>query len=306
MSNYKNRLLCAGTVAYDSIKTPFKEVKRILGGSATYFSFAARLFTKPSIVAVAGEDFKDVNAFNKFSINIKDLEIKSGATFSWGGEYAYDMNSRITLFTNLGVLENFNPTLSPENQNSSYVFLGNTHPKIQLKVLRQIKNPKLVGLDTMNMWIESAPAELAAVLKQIDVLLVNDSEARELSKTYSLSKAAKIILKKLDKNKTSTLIIKKGEHGLLMFQKNHVFALPGFPLENIQDPTGAGDSFAGALMGYLTKTRGIGFQNLKKACVTASCAASFCVEEFGSLALQKLTLKKLNSRTKSFKRLIAH
>jgi sugar/nucleoside kinase (ribokinase family) len=298
-----NRLLIIGSVAYDSIKTPFGHAKNALGGSASYFSLAARQFVRPSIVAVVGEDFKprDLKTFQKFKVDISGLQKTKGKTFRWGGEYSFDLNSRTTIFTELNVFEGFYPLLSDSHQNSKYVFLGNIHPKLQKSVLSQIRQAKFVGLDTMNYWIERTLPELKAVLKLVNLLVINDSEARELSKEHNLYKAAKKILVMMKLN--SFLIIKRGEHGLLMFHQNSIFNLPGYPLEDVVDPTGAGDSFAGGFMGYLAKSGNITFENLKRACVYGSVTASFCVEKMATIQLQKISLIGIKERYIKFKAL---
>ncbi|MBI3231692.1 MAG: sugar kinase [Candidatus Doudnabacteria bacterium] len=296
-------LLCIGSVAYDSIITPFGQVNRTLGGSATYFSLASSLFSPTQIIAIVGSDFKELDVFKKREIDISGLQKAQGKTFHWAGKYHFDLNTRETLKTELGVFDHFKPTLDVKHRASEYVFLGNIHPRLQLDVLAQITTPKLVGLDTMNFWIEKAPRDLVAVMKKIDVLVINDSEARQLSKEHNLVKAARKILKMMGGQKSDVLIIKQGEHGLLMFHYGSIFNLPGFPLENVVDPTGAGDSFAGGFMGYLAKTQNLLPANLKTACAYGSVVASFCVEEFGTQRF--LTLKKYEvaKRLKQFKQL---
>ncbi|HYV33639.1 MAG TPA: PfkB family carbohydrate kinase [Candidatus Limnocylindria bacterium] len=308
-------LLVVGSVAYDSIKTPFGEEKRALGGSATYFSLAASFFTAPALVAVVGEDFlaDDEKLFSDHGIDISGLQRAAGKTFAWGGEYSFDLNSRTSLFTELNVFENFKPILLPAHKEAEYVFLANIHPSLQKEVLTQIKKPRLVGLDTMNYWIENAPHELAEILKLVNVLVINDSEARELTKEHNLLKAAKKILAMMPAEE-STLIIKRGEYGLLMlsqaFPKSEdskdnmtIFNLPGYPLEDVVDPTGAGDSFAGGLFGYLAQTHNISWENLKKACVAGSIMGSFCVEKMGTKRLVNLTRDEIEERIKNFKKL---
>jgi sugar/nucleoside kinase (ribokinase family) len=299
----RGRLLIVGSVAFDSIETPFGKVRKTLGGSASYFSLAASFFTKPSVVAVVGTDFTDKykKVLAKKKIDLSGLETAKGKSFHWGGKYSFDLNNRDTLFTHLNVFENFKPKLSEAHKKSSHIFLGNIHPALQMEVLRQIKNPKLVGLDTMNFWIEKAPKELAKVLKQADIFVINDSEARELSKEHNLMKAAKKIIGMMGKN--STLIIKRGEYGLLMFNRGAIFHLPGFPLEDVIDPTGAGDSFAGGMFGYLAKTNDHSWENLKRACVAGSVMASFCVEKLGTARLEKISQSDIGKRVGEFKNL---
>ncbi len=310
-----NNLLIVGSVAYDSIKTPFGKVKRALGGSATYFSLAARFFIKPMLVAVVGNDF--AAADKKIlggAADISGLQTESGKTFAWGGEYSFDLNSRETLFTRLNVFENFKPRLLPRHTKAGYIFSGNIHPSLQLEVLSQINKPKFVGLDTMNFWISSAPKQLAKVLKLVNVFIINDSEARQLSGEHNLIKAAKKIMRTVGAGlarplsnddgrlkPAPTLIIKRGEYGLMMFQKSQIFHLPGYPLEKVIDPTGAGDSFAGGFMGYLAKTNNTSWKNLKKACAYGSALASFCCERLGTRRLQKIRVIDIKQRLKDFK-----
>lgn len=297
------KILSVGSVAFDSIKTPFGEAKNLLGGSATYFSLAARFFATPAIVAVVGQDFTDEHRqiFTKNDIDVSGLVKLPGKTFAWGGEYGFDLNTRQTLFTHLNVFENFKPQLHEEHQNAPFVFLGNIQPNLQKLVLNQIKHPKLVGLDTMNLWIQNTPTELAEVLKLIDVLVINDSEARQLSQEHNLAKAAKKI--RLMMRPQAVLVIKQGEHGLLMFYNNTIFNLPGYLLEDVFDPTGAGDSFAGGFMGYLAQAGEITEANLKRACVFGSVVASFCVEDFGTKRLETLTKQDIDQRFAQFKQL---
>jgi len=290
-------------VAFDSIQTPFGKINKTLGGSASYFSLAASFFTKPSVVAVVGDDFTDKyrQILEKKKVDLSGLQTAKGKSFHWGGKYSFDLNNRDTLFTHLNVFEHFKPKLSARHKSASHVFLGNIHPKLQLGVLSQIKKPKLVGLDTMNFWIKKTPKELAKILKLADIFVINDSEARELSKEHNLMKAAGKIIAMMKKN--PILIIKRGEYGLLMFGKNQIFHLPGFPLEDVIDPTGAGDSFAGGLFGYLSKTGNHSWQNLKRACVAGSVLASFSVEKLGTQRLQEVTRRDIGKRFGEFKRL---
>lgn len=303
MNKNNSSLLVIGSVALDSIKTPFGEVKDALGGSATYISLSGSIFAPTSLVAVVGEDFTDQlkKPLLRANIDSSGLITSPGKTFRWGGEYNFDLNTRQTLFTELGVFADFKPQLSKQQKNAQFVFLGNTHPSIQHKVIKQLKQPKFVGLDTMNFWIEKTPRELKAVLKMVDALIINDSEARELSQEYNILKAAKKIQGFMHKSKKRILIIKRGEYGLLLFQHGKIFHLPGFPLEEVLDPTGAGDTFAGGFMGFLASQKNISWENIKKAAVCGSAMASFCVEKFGTLALQNLNKNKLQSRLKHFK-----
>lgn len=300
-------LLIIGSVAFDTIITPFGKTKDALGGSATYASLAAAFYNKPGIVAVAGTDFsqKYEKVFLDKKINISGLEKAKGKTFRWGGTYGFDLNSRETNFTELNVFEHFKPKLSEKNKNAEFLFLGNIHPALQREVLEQIRQPKFIALDTMNYWIENSRAELLKTLQQIDLLVINDSEARELTKEHNVLKSAKAILKMLGRKKNTlpTLIIKRGEYGLLMLRKNEAFYLPAYPLEDVVDPTGAGDSFAGGFMGYLSQTKDISWENLKRACVAGSVTASFSVEELGTKRLQSLTPQEIKTRFGYFKKL---
>jgi sugar/nucleoside kinase (ribokinase family) len=296
-------LLIVGSVAFDSIETPFGKVNKTLGGSASYFSLAASFFARPSVVAVVGDDFtgRERKILESKKNDLSGLETAKGKSFHWGGKYSFDLNNRKTLFTHLNVFENFRPKLLPHHKTASYVFLGNIHPKLQLEVLSQIKKPKLVGLDTMNFWIEKAPKDLKKILKLADIFVINDSEARELSAEHNLVKAAKKIIAMMGKK--PTLIIKQGEYGLLMFQQGKIFHLPGFPLEDVIDPTGAGDSFAGGMFGYLAKIGELDWENLKRACVAGSVLASFAVEELGTNRLGQITQSDIFKRVAEFKKL---
>lgn len=300
-------LLVVGSVAFDSIKTPFGQADNALGGSATYFSLAASFFAKTGLVAVVGEDFgkEHLAVLSKRSIDTSGLEKVAGKSFRWGGEYSFDLNNRKTLFTELNVFEKFEPKIPASYETAKYVFLGNIHPLLQQTVLKQIKQPKLVGLDTMNFWIEGARKELLDALKLVDILIVNDSEARELTKEYNLVKAAKKIVAMIGeaKNIPPTVVIKRGEYGVLVFQDQNRFFVPGFPLEDVFDPTGAGDSFAGGFMGYLAKVKDVSWQHLQRACVFGSIMGSFCVEKMGTQRLQNLKDDEIKTRFTDFKRL---
>ena len=301
-ATHRSNLLIVGSVAFDSIETPFGKVNKALGGSASYFSLAAGFFAQPSVVGAVGKDFPDSyrSILLKKDIDLSGLEQAAGKTFAWGGKYSFDLNNRQTLFTKLGVFEQFKPKLSAVHRQSPYVFLGNIHPSLQLEVLSQIRKPKLVGLDTMNLWIEKTPKQLAAVLKKINIFVINDSEARELSGHHNLIKGAKGIMGMMGLSANRILIIKRGEYGLLMFGKNGIFHLPGYPLEDVIDPTGAGDSFAGGFMGYLAKTNDRSWKNLKRACVYGSVMASFCCEQLGTKGLQFLSPADISKRYREF------
>ena len=322
------KLLIVGSVAYDSIKTPFGKANKTLGGSATYFSLAASFFTKPSLVAVVGQDFKDEEVFKRLGINISGLEKQPGKTFAWGGEYSFDLNSRKTLFTHLNVFENFKPKLSSDHKKSKFVFLGNIHPSLQLDVLKQVNAPKFVGLDTMNLWIEKTLKDLKTVLKKVDILIINDSEARELSREHNLLKGAKKILSLMQSPSPSPshqgrgtknipsprggglgrgekiVIIKRGEFGLLMFQKGNIFHLPGYPLEDVVDPTGAGDSFAGGVLGHLAAEGKTDVATLRQALVRGTVMASFTIEDFSLRRLEKLTGDEIRERVDQYVRML--
>ncbi len=294
-------LLVVGTVAFDAIETPFGKTDKILGGAATYIGLAASYFTKNiNLVSVVGGDFPNSNIemLNNHSVNTDGLQIiKEGKTFFWAGKYHNDMNTRDTITTELNVLETFNPIVPEKYQDCEFLMLGNLSPQVQLQVLAQLKTrPKLIVLDTMNFWMDIALADLKQIIAKVDVLAVNDSEARQLSGEYSLVKAAQKILTMGPKY----LIIKKGEHGALLFNKEQVFFAPALPLEEVFDPTGAGDSFAGGFIGYLAQSKDISFASMKRAIIFGSAMASFCVEKFGTENLVSLTQAQVDARVKEF------
>jgi sugar/nucleoside kinase (ribokinase family) len=294
-------LLVVGTVAFDAIETPFGKTDKILGGAATYISLAASYFTKKmNLVSVVGEDFpqEHINMLQKHHVDTTGLQIIKGQkTFFWAGKYHNDMNSRDTITTELNVLENFNPIVPEAYQDCDFLMLGNLVPAVQQSVIKQLKKrPKLIVLDTMNFWMDIAMPDLKETLKMVDVLTINDSEARQLSGEYSLVKAAQKIIEMGPKY----LIIKKGEHGALLFNKEQVFFAPALPLEDVFDPTGAGDSFAGGFIGYLAETEDISFDNMKRAIIFGSATASFCVEKFGTENLIGLTQEQVDSRVQEF------
>jgi len=294
-------LLVVGTVAFDAIETPFGKTDKILGGAATYISLAASYFTKNiNLVSVVGEDFPNSNIelLQKHAVDTTGLQVLKGQkTFFWSGKYHNDMNTRDSLITELNVLETFDPVVPAAYQDCEFLMLGNLMPKIQKQVLSQLKQrPKLIVLDTMNFWMDIAMPELLETLQQIDVLTINDSEARQLSGEYSLVKAAQKILAMGPKY----LIIKKGEHGALLFNNEQVFFAPALPLEDVFDPTGAGDSFAGGFIGYLAETKDISFENMKRAIIFGSATASFCVEKFGTENLVGLTQEQVDARVQEF------
>ncbi len=294
-------LLTVGTVAFDAIETPFGKTDKIVGGAATYIALAASYFTKPiNMVSVVGDDFPAdaLENLRAHGANTDGIQVKQGEkTFFWSGKYHNDMNSRDTLATELNVLADFEPNVLDSYQDCEFLMLGNLTPAVQISVINQLKNrPKLVVLDTMNFWMDIALEELKTVLKRVDVLTINDEEARQLSGEYSLVKAAQVILEM----GPSYLVIKKGEHGALLFNKESVFFAPALPLEEVFDPTGAGDSFAGGFIGYLASTRDISFDNMKRAIIFGSAMASFCVEKFGTERLINLTQDEIDDRVQDF------
>ncbi|MES2140548.1 MAG: PfkB family carbohydrate kinase [Bacteroidota bacterium] len=298
-------LLVIGTVAFDAIETPFGKTDKILGGAATYISLAASYFTKNiNLVSVVGDDFptSNIKMLENHSVNTDGLQVLKGQkTFFWAGKYHNDMNTRDTITTELNVLENFNPIVPAGYQDCEFLMLGNLAPKVQEQVIAQLKKrPKLIVLDTMNFWMDIAMADLKQTLALVDVLTINDEEARQLSGEYSLVKAAKKILKMGPK----FLIIKKGEHGALLFNKEQVFFAPALPLEEVFDPTGAGDSFAGGFIGFLAQTQDISFDNMKRAIIFGSAMASFCVEKFGTEKLIGLTQDQVEKRVQEFVNLV--
>ena len=296
-------LLVVGSIAYDTVETPFGKVEDSLGGSALYFSAAASLFGPVNVVGVVGSDFdaSKISFLKKRGVNLDGLYMESGKTFRWGGRYYEDMNKRETLFTYLNVFERFQPRIPEEYRHSEYVFLANIDPELQLKVLEQIQKPKLVVLDTMNFWINGKRAQLQTVLKRSDIIVVNDEEAREMTGEFNLIKAIKRIVEYGPKS----VIVKKGEHGAVLYQDGKFFFAPAFPLEKVVDPTGAGDSFAGGFMGYLAKTDKTDFATLKKAIIYGSTIASFNVEDFSFNRLKTLTMEEIEQRVELFKELTA-
>lgn len=298
------KLLAVGTVAYDAIETPFGKTDKILGGAATYIGLAAsKLGAEVNLVSVIGGDFKPeyIEVFHKNSIGIEGVKkIEDGKTFFWSGKYHIDMNNRDTLITELNVLENFEPKIPDSQKNSEIVMLGNLHPAIQLSVLEQMTDkPKLVILDTMDFWMNTAWDSLLQIISKVGVLTVNDAEARQLSGEFSLVKAAK----KIQCMGPKVVIIKKGEHGALLFNENKIFFAPALPLEDVFDPTGAGDTFAGGFAGYITQTADLSYENMKKAIIVGSALASFTVEKFGTEKLQELSSMEYENRLNEFKNL---
>lgn len=294
-------LVNVGTVAFDAIETPFGKTDKIIGGACTYISLAASYFTKQAkIVSVVGEDFPQdtLDMFGEKDIITEGLQIKQGEkTFFWSGKYHNDMNSRDTIDTQLNVLETFDPVIPESYQDCEYLMLGNLTPSLQLKVIERLAvRPKLIVLDTMNFWMEVAMPDLKKVIKEVDVLTINDEEARLLSGEYSLRKAARKILEMGPR----TLIIKKGEHGALLFEKDKVFYAPALPLEEVFDPTGAGDTFAGGFIGHLAATGDLSWDNMKNAIIMGSAMASFTVEKFGIERLRDLTMEEIADRINEF------
>jgi sugar/nucleoside kinase (ribokinase family) len=297
-------LIVVGTMAFDAIETPFGKTDKIIGGSAIYAAYAACNFVKPiNQVSIIGYDFPkaEIEELTNRGVVMDGVQvIKNKKSFFWSGRYHEDMNSRDTLITNLNVLADFDPMLPASYLDSEFAMLGNLQPTVQMKVIKQLKAPKLVILDTMNFWMESAMPELENVLKKIDVLLINDAEARQLSGQYSLVKASKVILAMGPK----FLVVKKGEHGALLFHGDQVFFAPALPLEDVFDPTGAGDTFAGGFMGHLARTKDISFENMKTAIIVGSAMASFCVEKFGPTRLKEISKEDIDRRLQQFRELV--
>lgn len=294
-------LLVIGSVAFDAIETPFGKTDRIIGGAATYITLASSYFCNDvRLVAVVGEDFphNDIEMLKSHGIDTRGLQIKSGEkSFFWQGRYHNDMNSRDTLVTELNVLGSFDPIIPDAYQDSDFLMLGNLSPSVQSTVIERMeKRPKFIAMDTMNFWMEIAYDDLRKSIAMTDILIINDEEARQLSGEYSLVKASRIIR---DMG-PSYLIIKKGEHGALLFHENHVFYAPALPLEEVFDPTGAGDTFAGGFIGYLAQSGDLSFQNMKRAVIYGSAMASFCVEKFGTERLIGLTPTEINARIEQF------
>jgi len=299
-----SKLVIVGTVAFDAIETPFGKTDKILGGAATYIGLSASNFNvDATAVSVVGGDFPQeyLDLLKDRNVNIEGIEIiKEGKTFFWSGKYHNDMNSRDTLVTELNVLENFNPIVPENYKDAEIVMLGNLHPAVQQSVLNQMsKKPKLAILDTMNFWMDIALDDLLSVIKNVDVITINDEEARQLTGEYSLVVAAR----KIHEMGPKYVVIKKGEHGALLFHDDNVFYAPALPLEVVFDPTGAGDTFAGGFAGYLAKTGDFSFENMKTAVIYGSTLASFCVEKFGTERMQHLTDQEIYKRLEQFKSL---
>lgn len=294
-------VIVVGSMAFDSIETPFGKSDRIVGGAATYISLAASGFTKPvQVISVVGHDFpaEEIDYLRSKGVEVDGLQILNDRkSFFWSGRYHMDMNTRDTLVTELNVLADFSPVVPDSYQGSEFLLLGNLNPSVQSSVIRQLKKrPKLIALDTMNFWMDTALDELKEVIRQVDVLLVNDSEARQLSGEYSLVRAANKIFDMGPKY----LVIKKGEHGALLFNRHNAFFAPALPLEDVFDPTGAGDTFAGGFIGHLARTRDISFDNMKTAIIIGSAMASFCVEKFGTERLREISQDDIENRIRQF------
>jgi sugar/nucleoside kinase (ribokinase family) len=295
-------LLVVGSVAFDALESPYGKVEKTVGGAATYFAVAASFFTSVNLVAIVGEDFTDEDRkiFRGRRIDTEGLECTDGKCFFWAGRYSENLNERVTLTTELNVFADFKPKLPGKYRASKYIFLANIAPDLQRDVLRQVNGkPKLVALDTMNYWIERTPSELRETLKHVDILVINDSETRQLSNEHNLLRAAKHIFKMGPK----TLVVKRGEYGAMMVDARGVFCVPAFPLEEPHDPTGAGDSFAGGFMGYLAGAKDLGDGTLRRAMVYGSVLGSFTVEKFGLDRLRTLKLTEIHARARHFAKL---
>ncbi|HXB93258.1 MAG TPA: PfkB family carbohydrate kinase [Puia sp.] len=294
-------LIVVGSMAYDAIETPFGKTDWIVGGAATYVAYAASNFIRPiNQVSIVGYDFakEEMEQLEKRGVNLEGVEVvKDKKSFFWSGRYHMDMNTRDTLVTDLNVLLDFNPVIPDSYQGSEFLMLGNVNPSLQISVVQQMKQrPRLIAMDTMNFWMDNALDDLRQLLTMVDVLMVNDSEARQLSGEYSLVKAARAIMKMGPK----FLIIKKGEHGALLFNEDKVFVAPALPLEEVFDPTGAGDTFAGGFIGHLAHSKDISFENMKTAIIVGSAMASFCVEKFGPTRLKEITRTDIDNRIRQF------
>ena len=295
-------LLVVGSIAFDSVETPRGKVDRMLGGAATYVALAASQFTPVRVVGIVGDDFgaEDARVFEKRRIDTGGIEHAPGKTFFWAGRYNVNMNERTTLVTELNVFSGFRPKLPDSYRNSRFVFLANIDPSLQLSVLQQVRiRPKLVAMDTMNYWIEGAPKELRKVLRHVDILVINDDEARQLTGEHNLTRAAKSVFRMGPR----ILVITRGEHGALMLSGNSIFSAPAFPLEKVCDPTGAGDSFAGGFMGHLAQVGRINPGALRRAMIYGSVMGSFAVEQFGLKRIQALRLQEINQRAGKFAQL---
>lgn len=296
-------MLVVGSVALDSVETPFDKIDDALGGSATYISLAASYFSAPvELIGVVGNDFpkKYIDMLEQHNIGLEGLQIIEGEkTFRWGGKYHYDLNVRDTLFTELNAFQNFNPIIPEKFRKAKYICLGNIDPILQMKVLDQVSDPQFVVCDTMNLWINLMKQDLIKLLKRVNVFILNDSEARMLTEEPNLIKAAR----QIRQMGPEILIIKKGEHGAMLFTEDTIFSAPAYPMEIILDPTGAGDTFAGGFIGYLHKTRELDSDNIKRAVIYGSTMASFCVEKFSTKGLEELSYLQIQDRFREFKKL---
>ena len=294
-------IVAVGSIALDTIKTPFGQADDVVGGSLTYFAVAASYFTGVNLVAVVGRDFNEqhMQVFEGRRIDLQGVEHARGKTFRWGGEYSYNLNSRETLFTDLNVFEQFQPSLPDSYREADIVFLGNMHPSLQLSVLDQVTSKRIVGMDSMNLWIETTPQQLHDVLKRADILKVDDAEARQLSGEYNLRKAAAVI----QRMGPRMLVATRGSHGSMLFNEDDIFAVTAYPLEDEVDPTGAGDSFAGGFFGYLAQKPELTEATLRRAVIFGSVMGSFCVEDFGTGRLERLTFDEILDRYRRIKQL---
>ncbi|MFH0839447.1 MAG: PfkB family carbohydrate kinase [Candidatus Omnitrophota bacterium] len=294
-------ILVVGSVALDSIETPFGKVDKVLGGSATYFSVSASFFTRVNLVAVVGTDFprKYVSLLRKQKVGLKGLRVADGKTFSWKGRYGYDFNNAETVYTHLNVFQRFSPKIPREYKKNELLFLANIDPELQLSVMKQMDRPRLTACDTMNYWLQSKRRSVLEVAKKVDIFLLNESEARQFSQESNLLKAGRSILSLGPKR----VVIKKGEHGVLLFSRDSVFSAPAYLLETINDPTGAGDTFAGGFMGYLGKKKRIADNDMKKAVIYGTVMASYTVEDFSLRRLSRLKPKDIKGRYKDYRRL---
>ena len=292
-------LVVVGSVALDTVTTPAGKVEDALGGSALYFSAAASLLGPVSVVAVVGEDFPEdeIEFLKARGVDFRGLEKRPGKTFRWGGVYSEDLNQRETLFTHLNVFEDFSPSLPDAYRDAPFLFLANIHPRLQSQVLDQMRQLKFVAMDTMNFWIEGTPDELAAVLKRVQMLVINDSEARQLSGESQLLRAVRVVREK----GPQTVVVKKGEHGALLAHGDSLFWAPAYPVENVVDPTGAGDTFAGGMMGYLARAGEVNETTLRRALMYGTALASFCVEDFSMRRLKTLTLEEVVQRLRTLR-----
>jgi len=295
-------ILVVGTVAFDNIKTPFGTADRCLGGSGTYFSVAASFFTRVDLIAVIGEDFtdKDLEIFRGRNVNLDSVErVKGAKTFFWSGEYGYDLNVAKTRDTQLNVFADFKPKLTDAQKNAEVLFLANIHPELQMDVLSQVKKPRLVAMDTMNLWIDTKHAELERAFSKVDLVIINEAEVRQFTREANLIKGARMILALGPK----TMVIKRGEYGVLMVTRDAIFAAPAYPLEIVFDPTGAGDTFAGGFLGYLASRKEIHEREMRRAIIFGSVLASFTVEKFSLDRLREVTLRDVQERYQAFREL---